>query len=157
MPVRRMHQLVDALKGARRVPRSPLRRLRRDRLRSELRWEKVACPGEVLDPTVDVRERSGFARSYAGTGSVLSQWSRTKPGGAPGTRPRRETAASRRCRKGRVGGGRLTTTRRIRQKTACFACGQPKRTLTKGSARKLVGRGRLELPTTGSKVHTLHH
>jgi hypothetical protein len=40
------------------------------------------------------------------------------PGTPRPSRPRREAAASRRCRDGRAGGGRLTTTRRFRRDAA---------------------------------------
>ena len=63
--------------------------------------------------------------------------SRTKPGGPPGTRTRRETAARGRCRDGRVDGGRLTTTRRIR--------------------RDAAAKGREQPGTTGLKVYALRH
>ena len=71
--------------------------------------------------------RRGCPASLSGTpwqASFKAEF-RTKPGGPPGIRPRRETAASRRCRKGRAGGGRLTTTRRIRRDAAPAGREQP--------------------------------
>ena len=52
---------------------------------------------------------------------------RLKRDGAPrGTRPRREAAASRRCRNGRAAGGRLTTTRRFRRDAAPLQTTNPR-------------------------------
>jgi hypothetical protein len=43
---------------------------------------RLACQGVVLDQVLAWRRMSGFACGYAGTGFVLSQGLRTKPGGA---------------------------------------------------------------------------
>jgi hypothetical protein len=91
-----------------------------------------ACPGGVLDQHLASTRWSGFAlKGYAGTNNDLNRKLRSLFGGPPGTRTRRETAARRRGRNGRVGDGRPTTIRReaapegretSRRETAASGC-----------------------------------
>ena len=64
----------------------------------------VACQGVVLDPPLAFMGMPGFAFSYAVAGFNLVLRSRTKPGGSPGARTRRETAIVTSAA-GRMGGG----------------------------------------------------
>jgi hypothetical protein len=127
-----------------------------------------ACPGGVLDQHLASTRWSGFAlKGYAGTNNDLNRKLRSLFGGPPGTRTRRETAARRRGRNGRVGDGRPTTIRReaapegretSRRETAASGCcrkgrvdgGRP--TTTRWIRHELVCPAHEQPGTTGLKV-----
>jgi hypothetical protein len=80
-------------------------------------------PGRSSTLGSRAESRSGFTQRLRRDKLRVGQRPDTKIGEPCWTRPRRETAARGRCRKGRAGGGRLTTTRRIRRDAARPACG----------------------------------